>query len=892
MPATEGTGFAVVGRRFVCLIFALAMILYGPAGRTQGLPPFTLKIEKIDDGGFPLNPKWQAQLPSGTQPGALPDPTKCRQLGFSNPSCTSDTVMLDTVGSTADGVSGHCVAESPIPGHVNWRPATYTGKIRWDEYSGGQVLSSGDAGGLAGLLSGGTCLAFCPFCAVECAAIGAGADNGVTALGPYGNDQDYNFMLQPDDDAGLTSANGSGDAPDNNDGIKRIGLEFNSNETIDHFTSPWWKSFRDAVAHNDTMAHDLIRDHRGIVTGLLGLDCEHDCHTELHPVYAMVIEADPDPANNHWVFFVRNSGNEGGCSHLQHPITFTSDSTTTAGFAFTIPQKPGFRLTGHRFIGVDNMLNQNTQVAFDDDKMQLQAFGVPNGSDMNPMNPSKFLDGELILTWERRVLPRVTKIDPSTTPVGTGATVIITGANFIDVQYVNPANVFNVASPTQITANVPGTLAGGPYQVRVETLAGPSTDDVLFFVGPVVTGISPSAGPVTGDTQVVVTGAGFAVPSGSSTISTKFFVVPQNGARVPVPWSECHSSTSCSMATPPSDAGMVDVIACVAGACSAMTAADRFAYGGPSITAIAPERGPVSGGTWVALSGASLVHDGRIQVHFDNILALQAQGCAPLFSSDDCTSALSPPSPTAGPVPVTITGFGSTVTAPRPFTYDSYPALSQIGYDASRVGDPPGWIGLNGYAPPGGASIALTSSDPAALVPPSTVNVPAGSQWGHFSLDFPPTPRAETVTLTANYEGSSVTTTIQVAAKAPPPPPPPLSIIGGRDSLGVGESTSETVILDKPAPAGGAVIALASSDPSAVPVPANVMVPADGSRGSFTVTNHYNGRPKAVKITAAYSGASAADTLTVPTPPPRQCPPRQCPRGFFWNSDDCACEAQ
>jgi len=37
--------------------------------------------------------------------------------------------MLDTVGSTADGVSGHCVAESPIPGsskgtikaYVTWK---------------------------------------------------------------------------------------------------------------------------------------------------------------------------------------------------------------------------------------------------------------------------------------------------------------------------------------------------------------------------------------------------------------------------------------------------------------------------------------------------------------------------------------------------------------------------------------------------------------------------------------------------------------------------------------------------------------------------------------------------------------------------------------------------
>ena len=52
------------------------------------------------------------------------------------------------------------------------------------------------------------------------------------------------------------------------------------------------------------------------------------------------------------------------------------------------------------------------------------------------------------------------------------------------------------------------------------------------------------------------------------------------------------------------------------------------------------------------------------------------------------------------------------------------------------------------------------------------------------------------------------------------------------------------------------------------------------------------GRPKAVEITAAYNGASVSDTLTVPTPPARHCPPRQCPRGFFWNTDDCACEAQ
>jgi hypothetical protein len=220
------------------------------------------------------------------------------------------------------------------------------------------------------------------------------------------------------------------------------------------------------------------------------------------------------------------------------------------------------------------------------------------------------------------------------------------------------------------------------------------------------------------------------------------------------------------------------------------------------------------------------------------------------------------------------------------FTYEPHAALATIGYDPSRVGDPPGWLELNGFAPAGDALVSLTSSDPAAFAR-ATVTVPAGSRTGNFTLTFLPIPRTENVTLTARYEGSAASTSIGVRAW------PPLSLDLGASELGRGDSTTAKVTLNTPAPATGASVALKSSDPSAVPVPPSVTVPADAFTGTFTATGNYSGSPKTVTITATYNGASASASLTVPArtlPPTPECKPKSCPSGTFWNPDDCQCE--
>jgi hypothetical protein len=57
------------------------------------------------------------------------------------------------------------------------------------------------------------------------------------------------------------------------------------------------------------------------MTGLMGVDCEHDCHTELHPIYALALQLDPGASDNTWAIVVRNWGNEGFCAHGQEELS-------------------------------------------------------------------------------------------------------------------------------------------------------------------------------------------------------------------------------------------------------------------------------------------------------------------------------------------------------------------------------------------------------------------------------------------------------------------------------------------------------------------------------------------------------------------------------------------
>ena len=87
----------------------------------------------------------------------------------------------------------------------------------------------------------------------------------------------------------------------------------------------------------------------------------------------------------------------------------------------------------------------------------------------------------------------------------------------------------------------------------------------------------------------------------------------------------------------------------------------------------------------------------------------------------------------------------------------------------------------------------------------------------------------------------------------------PATVLGGVSSTG-------TVTLDNPAPAGGAVVALTSSHPAAAQVPASVTVPAGATTATFTATTSSVAYDTAVTITALYNSVSRTATLTVRAP--------------------------
>ncbi len=88
----------------------------------------------------------------------------------------------------------------------------------------------------------------------------------------------------------------------------------------------------------------------------------------------------------------------------------------------------------------------------------------------------------------------------------------------------------------------------------------------------------------------------------------------------------------------------------------------------------------------------------------------------------------------------------------------------------------------------------------------------------------------------------------------------PTSVIGGV------QSSTGTVTLSGPAPAGGARVALSTNN-GAASVPSSVAVPAGATSATFPVNTSAVAASTTVTISASYGGVSKSATLTV-TPPP------------------------
>jgi hypothetical protein len=192
-------------------------------------------------------------------------------------------------------------------------------------------------------------------------------------------------------------------------------------------------------------------------------------------------------------------------------------------------------------------------------------------------------------------------------------------------------------------------------------------------------------------------------------------------------------------------------------------------------------------------------------------------------------------------------------------------ALSCTRSSISTPGSASCKVELTGFAPNGGAAIQVTSSNSAVSVPTRLV-VPAGSTSAEFTANVFSGLPAETVDLSATYNGTSRTVHLNIAGGGPVAALASVSCTASSmSSPGTG---SCTVDMSMAAPSGGLGVQLASSS-AGVLVPARVVVPAGETNAAFAVNVSSGLTAGVVTLTATFNQVSRAVQLDVKSSTPQ-----------------------
>jgi len=231
-----------------------------------------------DPNGLPYNPRWSWQRRPENQ-GQIPSTARCHELSKRatilgiplpqiDPSVADCTDQIDLAGvDIPDGLNGDLCwlrkggpfASGSFVGHINWFPVTLEGQA----YK---------------------------------------IDSEAFPLG----DDDYTFTFRSQDGNPLSVNSRPG-----------LHIEFDSKETIDHFQHEEWRNLSKAVDSGDKALNAKLFTGHTIMTGMFGMDGEHDLKAELHPLFALATRRDEfenEPGDDVWLMFARNRGNGGFCS--------------------------------------------------------------------------------------------------------------------------------------------------------------------------------------------------------------------------------------------------------------------------------------------------------------------------------------------------------------------------------------------------------------------------------------------------------------------------------------------------------------------------------------------------------------------------------------------------
>jgi hypothetical protein len=195
-------------------------------------------------------------------------------------------------------------------------------------------------------------------------------------------------------------------------------------------------------------------------------------------------------------------------------------------------------------------------------------------------------------------------------------------------------------------------------------------------------------------------------------------------------------------------------------------------------------------------------------------------------------------------------GSGVMVLAPVPTILALTPTVVTGG--SSVVGK----VTLSGKAPVGGLIVSLSSGDPSAANVPATVTVPSGLNTASFTLTTSVVDTDKAVLIRAEASGEVAVAVLPVRRILPK------SLTIAPISLSGGTSCTGTLTLTAPAPSGGLLVPLSSSDPAAS-VPASVRVNAGATTATFAITTVGVTSTRVSSIQAKLGGGMVRAPLTV-----------------------------
>jgi hypothetical protein len=366
---------------------------------------------------------------------------------------------------------------------------------------------------------------------------------------------------------------------------------------------------------------------------------------------------------------------------------------TTGGASTTIT---GCDFTGSGTLSVTFGTNAGTGLSVGDDThLTVTTPGVTSAGGVTVT--VKLVDGGSTSTATTNFTyvapPTISAIIPTKGPEGGGTAVHVTGTDLNPAGATTTAAFGSNAAPpvsdltnTTLTATSPAGTGTQNVTVTVTMPGGDAkTTNGLSFVyipAPTVTSVSPTSGPVTGGTDVTVTGTGFQP-------GANVFFGPSDGSThldhdSPSRPVAVLSSTSILATTPPGIVGATNVVVLNPdgqhGALAA-AASGHFSYTGtaPSISSVSPSSGSSLGGTPVTINGAGFLPGATVV--FSAGEANPPSATSVTVSTDGTIISAKTPPHAAGPVDVTVTNQGggtATKTAAYTFNAAAAPSITNV----------------------------------------------------------------------------------------------------------------------------------------------------------------------------------------------------------------------